>query len=80
MTIRAGRLRRIAMAGGHAGVLVFFITFLAFPFYWMLMTTFKTTNDLHDVNKTVATPLTDVPYQELVPGAAALAKLQKRYR
>jgi multiple sugar transport system permease protein len=51
MTSRAGRLRRISMAGGHAGVLVFFITFLAFPFYWMLMTTFKTTNDLHDVNK-----------------------------
>jgi multiple sugar transport system permease protein len=51
MTSPAGRLRRIAMAGGHAGVLVFFITFLAFPFYWMLMTTFKTTIDLHDVNK-----------------------------
>jgi multiple sugar transport system permease protein len=42
---------RIARAGGHAGILVFFITFLAFPFYWMLMTTFKTTIDLHDVSK-----------------------------
>jgi multiple sugar transport system permease protein len=51
MTSPAGRLRRITMAGGHAGVLVFFITFLAFPFYWMLMTTFKSTIDLHDVNK-----------------------------
>jgi len=27
---------------------VFFVTFLAFPFYWMVITTFKTTNDLHD--------------------------------
>jgi multiple sugar transport system permease protein len=44
-------LRRIAKTGGHAGLLVFFVTFLAFPFYWMLMTTFKTTIDLHDVNK-----------------------------
>ena len=49
---RAGaRLRRMARSGGHAGVLVFFVTFLVFPFYWMLMTTFKTTIDLHDVNK-----------------------------
>jgi multiple sugar transport system permease protein len=47
----AANLRRIAKTGGHASVLVFFITFLAFPFYWMLMTTFKTTIDLHDVNK-----------------------------
>jgi multiple sugar transport system permease protein len=47
----AARAKRIAKAGGHAGVLVFFVTFLAFPFYWMLMTTFKTTNDLHDVTK-----------------------------
>jgi multiple sugar transport system permease protein len=44
-------LRRIAKTGAHAGLLVFFVTFLAFPFYWMLMTTFKTTIDLHDVNK-----------------------------
>ncbi|MFZ0459754.1 MAG: carbohydrate ABC transporter permease [Rhodoplanes sp.] len=43
-----GRPRSIALAGGRAAVLVFFVTFLAFPFYWMLITTFKTTNDLHD--------------------------------
>jgi 2-oxoglutarate ferredoxin oxidoreductase subunit beta len=36
--------------------------------------------DLHDVNKTVATPLVNLPYEQLTPGAAALAKLQKRYR
>ena len=36
--------------------------------------------DLHDNNKTVARPLMDMPYEELVPGAEKLAKLQKRYR
>jgi 2-oxoglutarate ferredoxin oxidoreductase subunit beta len=36
--------------------------------------------DLHDLNKTVASPLTTVPYEQLTPGAAGLAKLQKRYR
>jgi multiple sugar transport system permease protein len=50
MTPAAGRAQRIAKAGGHAAVLVFFVTFLAFPFYWMIITTFKTTNDLHDTN------------------------------
>lgn len=48
MTILNRRQRNIARAGGRAAVLVFFVTFLAFPFYWMLITTFKTTNDLHD--------------------------------
>jgi len=47
----AARAKRFAKASGHAGLLVFFVTFLAFPFYWMLMTTFKTTIDLHDVTK-----------------------------
>lgn len=42
------RARRLAAAGGHRAILVFFITFLAFPFYWMVITTFKTTQDLHD--------------------------------
>jgi multiple sugar transport system permease protein len=32
--------------GLHAGVLVFFTVFSAFPFYWMLITSFKTTRDL----------------------------------
>lgn len=48
MTPWMGRARRYAVKGGHAGILVFFVTFLAFPFYWMLTTTFKTTQDLHD--------------------------------
>jgi multiple sugar transport system permease protein len=51
MSSPTARAKRIARAGGHAGVLVFFVTFLAFPFYWMLMTTFKTTIDLHDISK-----------------------------
>jgi 2-oxoglutarate ferredoxin oxidoreductase subunit beta len=36
--------------------------------------------DLHDVNKTVATPLAQLGYDQLTPGAAALAQLQKRWR
>ena len=42
------RGHRLAKAGGHTAVLVFFVTFLAFPFYWMLITTFKTTRDLYN--------------------------------
>ena len=33
-------------------MLVFFVTFLAFPFYWMLITTFKTTQDLYNTATT----------------------------
>jgi 2-oxoglutarate ferredoxin oxidoreductase subunit beta len=36
--------------------------------------------DLHDVNKTAPGPLTTIPYEQLAPGSAALAPLQKRYR
>jgi multiple sugar transport system permease protein len=32
--------------GIHAAVLLFFVAFSAFPFYWMLITSFKTTRDL----------------------------------
>ena len=46
MTPLRSRATQSAAAGGHAAVLVFFVTFLAFPFYWMLITTFKTTQDL----------------------------------
>jgi multiple sugar transport system permease protein len=48
MTPAVARGRRIAAAGGRAAVLVSLVTFLAFPFYWMLITTFKTTLDLHN--------------------------------
>jgi 2-oxoglutarate ferredoxin oxidoreductase subunit beta len=40
----------------------------------------ETSRDLHDVNKTAPGPLASVPYEQLTPGNAALAKLQKRYR
>jgi multiple sugar transport system permease protein len=42
----AGRLRRLGRGGGHFAVLAVFATFTAFPFYWMLITTFKRTSDL----------------------------------
>ena len=48
MTPRFARGRRIASRAGHAGILVVFVTFLAFPFYWMLITTFKTNQDLYN--------------------------------
>jgi multiple sugar transport system permease protein len=48
MTPLAARARNLGVRAGHTGILVFFVTFLAFPFYWMVLTTFKTTQDLHD--------------------------------
>jgi multiple sugar transport system permease protein len=42
----AGAGRRWLGRGIHGGVLVFFTVFSAFPFYWMLVTTFKSTSDL----------------------------------
>jgi multiple sugar transport system permease protein len=41
-----GAGRRWAERGVHTAVLVFFTVFSAFPFYWMLITSFKTTRDL----------------------------------
>jgi multiple sugar transport system permease protein len=40
--------RDIAGKAAHAAVLVFFVTFLAFPFYWMLITAFKANQDLYN--------------------------------
>jgi multiple sugar transport system permease protein len=42
------RARHIASKAVHAAVLVFFVTFLAFPFYWMIITTFKANQDLYN--------------------------------
>jgi multiple sugar transport system permease protein len=50
MTPAAARARRIAAGGGRAAIVVFLVTFLAFPFYWMVITAFKTTQDLHDTS------------------------------
>jgi len=36
--------------------------------------------DMHDQSDTVATPLTQLPYDVLCPGSAELEKLQKRFR
>ena len=36
--------------------------------------------DMHAVNNTVDTPLVDLPYEDLCPGAAALEELQKEFR
>jgi 2-oxoglutarate ferredoxin oxidoreductase subunit beta len=37
-------------------------------------------NDLHEQINTVATPLTQLPYESLCPGSAELEKLQRRFR
>jgi multiple sugar transport system permease protein len=38
--------KRVAARGGHLGLIGLFTAFSAFPFYWMLITTFKRTSDL----------------------------------
>jgi len=43
---RRGGLRRAVGRTAHAGVVGAFTLFTAFPFYWMLITTFKRTGDL----------------------------------
>ena len=43
---RPGALRRAAGRTAHAGIVGAFTLFTAFPFYWMLITTFKRTGDL----------------------------------
>ena len=40
------RLRRWGARGAHFGIIVGFTLFAAFPFFWMLITTFKETRDL----------------------------------
>lgn len=39
-------MKKWGAGGTHFGILAAFITFAAFPFYWMLITTFKQTRDL----------------------------------
>ena len=50
MTPEFARARRIASKAAHTAVLIFFVTFLAFPFYWMVITAFKTNQDLYDTH------------------------------
>lgn len=42
------RIRQWGKGGVHFGVVAAFTAFTAFPFYWMLITTFKQTRDLLD--------------------------------
>jgi hypothetical protein len=49
MVFTAHTAKRWLGNGGHAGILAVFVLFAAFPFYWMLITTFKQTNDLLNV-------------------------------
>jgi multiple sugar transport system permease protein len=44
-----GRLHEILSAVVHWTVVVVFSVLLAFPFYWMLITTFKRSNDLYNL-------------------------------
>lgn len=46
MSAQTVSLKRWAAHGGHFGILAAFVGFAAFPFYWMLITTFKETRDL----------------------------------
>ena len=50
MNSEFARARRIASKAAHTAVLIFFVTFLAFPFYWMVITAFKTNQDLYDTH------------------------------
>ena len=43
------RLKNIGGRIGNFGIIAAFTAFTAFPFYWMLITTFKQTNDLINV-------------------------------
>src|SRR5574341_142183 len=42
------RFRRLGAGGAQFGIVAAFTGFLAFPFYWMLITTFKQNNELLD--------------------------------
>ncbi len=44
------KLKAWGAKGGHFGIVAAFATFAAFPFYWMLLTTFKETRDLLNPN------------------------------
>jgi multiple sugar transport system permease protein len=44
------KLKAWGAKGGHFGIVAAFATFAAFPFYWMVITTFKETRDLLNTN------------------------------
>jgi multiple sugar transport system permease protein len=46
---QAKRLKRLGARSTLYAVVTFFTVFAAFPFYWMLVTTFKRTGDLYNL-------------------------------
>ena len=40
----------------------------------------ESSSDMHELNKSSGTPMRDLPYEVLCPGADALQKLQDEYR
>ena len=50
MRTATARMRRLSGRVGHFGILAAFTAFCTFPFYWMLITTFKETNELINPN------------------------------
>ena len=48
--IARGRIREWFIGAGRFAVLLFFSVALAFPFYWMVLTTFKQGGDLYNLN------------------------------
>ena len=42
-------LRRIGEQGSFYGLLMLLVVFAAFPFYWLLITTFKSEGDLYNL-------------------------------
>src|SRR5205085_10516953 len=49
MAVQRSRGHRVAAKIGHWTILIFFTVLLAFPFYWMLIATFKQNLDLYTV-------------------------------
>jgi multiple sugar transport system permease protein len=47
---RRGQRRSALRRVGHVAIVLFFVVVLAFPFYWMLITTFKQSSDLYDLD------------------------------
>jgi multiple sugar transport system permease protein len=43
-------VRKIALEGSFYAAVIVLVTFAAFPFYWMLITTFKTDGDLYNLH------------------------------
>jgi multiple sugar transport system permease protein len=41
--------RKLLSEGSFYGAVVVLVAFAAFPFYWMLLTTFKTDGDLYNL-------------------------------